>query len=61
MLDADVLNEDPPDVDVMTPERFAAMLRTDPKGVLDRVPPTQISLVLQPGGGALGDGLVLRA
>jgi len=33
---ADVLDEDPPDVDVMTPERFAAMLRTDPKGVLDR-------------------------
>lgn len=33
---ADVLDEDPPDVDVMTPERFAAMLRADPKGVLDR-------------------------
>lgn len=33
---ADVLEDDPPDVDVMTPERFAAMLRTDPKGVLDR-------------------------
>jgi hypothetical protein len=33
---ADVLDEDPPDVDVMTPERFAALLRTDPEAVLDR-------------------------
>ncbi|MEJ7655475.1 MAG: DEAD/DEAH box helicase [Thermoleophilaceae bacterium] len=33
---ADVLDEDPPDVDVMTPERFAAMLRSDPEAVLRR-------------------------
>lgn len=33
---ADILDEDPADVDVMTPERFAAMLRADPKAVLDR-------------------------
>ena len=33
---ADVLDEDPPDVDVMTPERFAAMLRADPEAVLAR-------------------------
>lgn len=33
---ADVLDEDPPDVDVMTPERFAALLRTDPEAVLNR-------------------------
>ena len=33
---ADVLDEDPPDVDVMTPERFAALLRSDPQAVLDR-------------------------
>ncbi len=33
---ADVLDDDPPDVDVMTPERFAALLRSDPQAVLDR-------------------------
>ncbi len=33
---ADVLDEQPPDVQVVTPERFAAMLRGDPEGVLDR-------------------------
>ncbi len=33
---ADILEEDPPDVDVMTPERFAALLRADPEGVLNR-------------------------
>jgi hypothetical protein len=33
---ADVLEEAPPDVDVMTPERFAALLRADAEAVLDR-------------------------
>lgn len=33
---AELIDEDPPDVDVMTPERFAALLRADPQHVLDR-------------------------
>lgn len=33
---ADLLDEDPADVDVMTPERFAALLRADPEAVLHR-------------------------
>lgn len=33
---ADLIDEEPPDVDVMTPERFAALLRADPGHVLSR-------------------------
>jgi hypothetical protein len=33
---ADLIDEEPPDVDVMTPERFAALLRADPAHVLAR-------------------------
>jgi Lhr-like helicase len=33
---ADLIEADPPDVDVMTPERFAALLRADPEQVLAR-------------------------
>jgi hypothetical protein len=32
----DLVDEEPPDVDVMTPERFAALLRSDPLHVLSR-------------------------
>ncbi|HTZ85648.1 MAG TPA: DEAD/DEAH box helicase, partial [Solirubrobacteraceae bacterium] len=33
---ADILDDEPPDVDIMTPERFATVLRADPQAVLDR-------------------------
>lgn len=33
---ADLFDDKPADVDVMTPERFAALLRADPEAVLDR-------------------------
>jgi hypothetical protein len=35
-LSSDLFDDEPPDVDVMTPERFAALLRADPEDVLTR-------------------------
>jgi DEAD/DEAH box helicase/Helicase conserved C-terminal domain len=35
-LTLDLLDDEPPDVDIMTPERFATMLRADPSEVLSR-------------------------